>query len=257
MSSLICPSCRGRISASADACPSCGSTQGQNYRSVILPGPKQLRIPVHLCLAVLTDATGSSAQFAEGVRQMGSMFVKPVAAKVAGLTIYHQIHRDLDYGEQAQMISAGVNAEQFLRDAERVVFEGGGDGAETHFDAMEEALVKVPWPTEQSRRYRSAMIVFANAPSKPSRSGRSPSQIGEAIAKRGIDLYLIVESDCAWKELAKPSEAYLFPITNSPTADECARVAQKLGASITGRLTAQQSPGRRKGGLTIPLIIEV
>ena len=120
---MRCPSCQEYVDPSAlDACPNCGhGFQSSAIAPAIRPaGRPKLQIGVELGLAI--DRTGSSAQFATGIRTSVPMILKPVCAKARWCRVWLQSHGDEDCGEHPVLLTSGGAPEQAIADLQTIVF---------------------------------------------------------------------------------------------------------------------------------------
>jgi hypothetical protein len=230
----LCPSCNATVDPSTQsACPTCGfqlksATVPQN---TIAPIAKRLKIPVELEVAMTTDRTGSSKQFEQGIRGMYEMILKPVVTRVKSVKVWHQLHGDMDCGQDMVLLTNGGDIQQAFEDSKRIVFEGGGDPPEHHLDAFENLLRTVPW-TADSRRSRGVILGFCTADSKPARSGITAAQLGAEMKSQNILLYLVGEPFPWAQEMVQAAEGLLFPISNSPDPAELQKISGVIAASI-------------------------
>ena len=69
------------------------------------------KIPAQVHVAILIDATGSSATFAQGIGRTSELILRGVESKAAKVCCSVQIHRDEDYGQMPRPAEWGSVAE--------------------------------------------------------------------------------------------------------------------------------------------------
>ena len=239
-----CPSCQELVDAAVYMeCPNCGWRFDQATQITAAAPRKQLKIPIEVELACTVDRTGSSEQFAKGIRESLPMILDQVLAKARGLRVWLQSHGDEDCGQQPVLLTDGGDAKQAVADVQTIVYGGGGDPPEHHLTAFEHLLQLVPW-TANPLQARGALLGFLTADSKPARSGKTATQLGECIRQQGLLFYLICEPTPQLSALCRAACGLLFPITNDPDPGDLQRIAAQVAASVV--YTAA------KGG-TVPL----
>jgi hypothetical protein len=242
--SVQCPSCSAALADSPE-CGACGFRFRGSSRPVpsAIRGITRARLPLKLNLVVDIDRTGSSVPFRSGIATLIGGLLRDVTARVAELAVTIATHGDLDDGQEMVLLADRQDADQATAAVTGIQFGGGGDPAETHLDAIEELLNRIPWTAGQAGA-RDALLMVVTAESKPARSGRSARAIGEDLRTRGILLFAVCELTPQLWELALGAAGVMIPISNSPTADEIRSVTAKLSASIQSTTAA---------GTTIPL----
>jgi hypothetical protein len=244
---IHCPTCGCDCDESIHSrCPQCG----QRFQLSGLLNPASFsaairpKIPCKVDLAITVDATGSSQAFEKGIPMTVEIVLKQVSAR-APVRIWTQEHRDLEYGENMLLLTDGGNVEQALGDIRSIRFHGGGDPHETHLDAIENLLHKVPWTADPSKA-RGAILALLTSETKPLRCGRSPRELGEELKRQGILLYLVSERTPRLHELVEAAEGLIFPITNQPDPGVLQKIASQVAASIIATTAS---------GLTVPMTV--
>ena len=136
-----------------------------------------------------------------------------------------------------------ATVDQAIEVIKRITYEGGGDPAEHHLDAIEHLLNTTPWSLDPSQS-RGAILSFLTADSKPATTGSSASKIGQKIKDQKILLYLVCQPTPCLRELVEAADGLLFDITNNPDPDDLQRIAGQLAASIVATVGS---------GATVPL----
>jgi hypothetical protein len=196
-------------------------------------------------VGVTVDRTGSSKAFEVGIPMTFEMIVKQLAAKARSVRCWLASHGDLDCGEPFVVHTDGGSVDQAGEDIKKITYGGGGDPSESHLDAIESLLNKVPW-TANPARARGAILAFTTADSKPTRSGISARDLGAEIKRRGILLYLVSEPTPTLHDLVQAAQGLEFQISNSPDPVELQKIAAQLAASIVATVAS---------GGTIPMTV--
>jgi hypothetical protein len=235
MSFAYCPDCGAQLSnlphGSAN-CPHCGfPLQVVAPETTVMPNYQQSRVPVNLQMAVDVDRTGSLRRYAEGVPRTLEAILGHLNGKTAGLEVSLQSHGDLDCNEPHILLTDRGTPEQAIADARTIIFEGGGDPRETHLDAIEHLLDTVPWGADPTRS-RGAFIAFLTDDTKPTRSGKTPEQLGYEFQRRKILLYLVCQRTPALHSLCTAAGGMMLEISNSPDTAQLLNIAEALSASI-------------------------
>ena len=227
-----CPSCGIQVDIASASCPRCGFpfSSGMGTQTSVLPA-KRPKIQASVDVAITIDRTGSSLGFAKGISDSLPMILNPIGAKVASAKVFLQTHGDLDENEEMVLLTNGGTIDQAIQDAQKIVFQGGGDPPEHHLDAIERLEKTVPWLGDPARS-RGVIIAFMTADSKEARSKRSPREIGEEIKKKSLLLYLICEPTPKLHELCVAAGGLMFRISNSPNPAEMQLIASQVSASI-------------------------
>lgn len=238
---VFCQSCMQPTDASLAHCPICAfplqqaNPVGQAFKIPLAPKKK---IPVRVHLITLIDRTGSSAVFARGIGTMADGIFDDVAKTAVEVVVSVQSHGDLDFGqEEILLIDRGSprDAQASLR---TISFGGGGDEEESHLDAVEKMLESIPIETDP-RQCRCVVLLFGTADSKPARSGRTPEQIGGALADLGLLTYVVWQPGAdAIQRFVSASNAMFVEISNNPSPAMLASVSARIGASIAASIAA-------------------
>lgn len=232
---LKCPSCGENVEVSrGGTCPKC-AWQFENEpaaapRVQIRPAARPKVLP-KVDVALTVDRTGSTDPFAEGLQKMSRDVLKLIESKALALKVWLQTHGDRDEGMMEALLTDGGTADQAIADLGTVIFEGGGDPAESHADAVELLMNRVPWNANPLES-RGAIIAILTADSKPAQSGHSAAQIGEEIRRRNLLLYVVAQRTPILNELVKAADGLFFEISNTPSKDEVEQIANQLAASI-------------------------
>lgn len=248
-----CPSCGSAVDQMAATCPTCawsftGAQAGTAMQLMSAP-VKRPKIPVEVDLVVDIDITGSSAPFAEGIRGNLGILLDKIEEKAKGVRVWLLTHGDEDFGQQPTIITAGAGRDEAVEAVKRLFFDGGGDEAEHHLNALHFILQSIPF-TSDPRRSRGAIISFTTASSKPVTGGRTPRDIGAEIAGRNLIACFVAEPYDDLNEVVEASGAFLFPISATPSPADMQTVAGQVAASIvasirtTGTVTAAVSPAQ-------------
>lgn len=224
----VCPECRSPMEG-AD-CTSCSFSDRslQNTYSQRSLGASEISVDIF----VLIDRTGSGGAFSRGVTQSCRLILDTVQKNVARLSITVQTHGDEDYQEMPCVLVSHQPVSATLRAIGNIHYEGGGDGPETHLSAVEQMLMNLSKTRHRDRRTRQAMLLFANDESKPARSGRTPTQIGQAIREAGILFYLISQPTQNLLEMKKAAGGMFYEITNYPSPELMLYIATQISKSV-------------------------
>ena len=242
----LCPACSHVIAdPAAVACPACGTSQGRPAPSPapVFPGLVRPKLPLSVDLAITVDRTASSLQFQDGIPVVMESVLRGIEPLVTGMRVFLYTHGDLDEKQDTVLMTDGGSPDQALADLKQIRYEGGGDPKESHLDAIEhvaEGILRNATPGAS----RTALLAIMTADSKPCRSGRSASELGEWIRKQGIRLYTVCEPTPTLYQLVKSAGGLMFAISVTPNRSDFQIIAAQLTASIT-----QPAPG----GKTIPM----
>ena len=242
-----CPSCQTTIDlATSDVCPGCGwkfNPAGASLTTIVKPAARP-KIPVEVDLAATVDRTGSSEQFQAGIPMTYEIIVKQLAAKARSVRCWLQSHGDLDDGQDHVLHTDDGTPDQAVADIKTIKYGGGGDPPESHLDAIEHLTNMMPWTADPTRS-RGAILAFLTADAKPTKSGISARELGEAIRRQGILFYLVCEPTPTLQELVNAAGGLMFEITNNPDPGDLQKIAGQLAASIVATV---------QGGDTVPMI---
>lgn len=245
---MQCPSCQNMVPDNSATCPTCGwgfrSGGGAVARTIVRAAARP-KLPVEVEFAADIDRTGSSLGFKTGIERSMEIVVRSIVAKACKVTVWVVSHGDLDLDEQPVVHTAAGTPDQAIADVKGITFSGGGDAEEHHLDGIEYAFTTTPW-TLNPRKARGALIAFLTDDTKPLRSGKSARQLGEEIRSRGILVYLVCQETPTLREFAEAAGGMIFAISNTPSADELAKVSAQVAASITATVGA---------GSTVPLSV--
>ncbi|HUN41585.1 MAG TPA: hypothetical protein VMU81_14965 [Acetobacteraceae bacterium] len=199
---------------------------------MVMPRSSARRVPVQVDLVFAIDRTGSSHEFAVGIRQAIPMIARPVIEKAARVRLFLQTHGDLDYNEHPVMLVRDGGLDDIVTAAQHLSFGGGGDPPEHHAHALETALECVDWGGVPPKS-RGAIVLFSTADTKASPSGRTAQQIGQALAARGVLLFAVSQLEPGVNALIDAAHGMAFPISNEPSVAEMQRIASRVAASVT------------------------
>ena len=206
--------------------PDAGTTQSFENEmlepDMVMPAQTNRKVPVQVDLVFVVDRTASSREFAAGIRQAIPMIARPVL----------QTHGDLECGQQPVMLVRDGQLDDVVTAIQHLRFEGGGDPPEHHTHAVETVLESVDW-SGLPPRSRGAVVLFTTADSKPSPSGRSPTQIGQALAAQGVMLFAVSQLEPAVSALIDGAQGMAFAISNDPSVAEMQSIASRVAASVT------------------------
>jgi hypothetical protein len=208
-----------------------GAAEDAVEPDMLMPSSGLRKVPVQVDLVFAIDRTGSSHEFAEGIRKAIPMIGEPVVGKAARVRFFLHTHGDLDCNEHPVMLVSGGSLDEVREAARHIQFEGGGDPPEHHAQALEAVLSSVDWGLPP--RSRGAIVLFTTSDSKPSPSGLSFQQIGAALAARGVLLFAVSQLEPGIRALVGGAQGMAFPISNDPSAAEMQRIATQVAASVT------------------------
>ena len=190
------------------------------------------KVPVQVDLVFAVDRTGSSREFADGIRAAIPMIAGPVLAKAARCRLFLQTHGDLDYNEHPAMLVRDGGLADVVTAVQHLQFAGGGDAAEHHAHGVEAALESVDW-SGLPPKTRGALVLFTTADTKPSPSGRSLAEIGVMLRQRQVLLFAVCQMEPGIRELVQAADGMAFPISNNPDQAEMQRITSRVAASVT------------------------
>jgi|GEM_PF-6370453 len=182
-------------------------------------------------LTVLVDRTGSGTLFSQGVELSSRLILDAVAEKIRNLQVSVQTHGDEFYGEYPSWIAKACSASEALQEIQRINYCGGGDDEETHLSAVETALQGINRQRAGSRS-RRVILMFVNDDTKPARSGRSATEIGQAISEAGILFYLICQPTPTLTDLAESARGSICEISNAPSVELMQEIARQISGSV-------------------------
>jgi len=159
------------------------------------------------------------------------MILEAVSNSVPDLVVSVQTHGDEDYREYPELIAREGDVEEAIRAVRTIVYEGGGDGEETHLSALETALERIDGQQLQVD-YRRVLLMFVNDDTKPARSGRSAAALGSMIREAGILFYIICQPTAKLAELANTAGGLLCQITNAPSVELMQAIALQISGSV-------------------------
>ncbi|MEM6914924.1 MAG: hypothetical protein AAF491_00055, partial [Verrucomicrobiota bacterium] len=173
------------------------------------------------------------AAFQTGVSLATDILYQQVQKKTASVNTWLQTHGDLDEGQDAILVCEDEpDVESVLSAVSGITYSGGGLPPENHLDALESLLNSAPWGGASGAN-RDAIVLMCNGPSKPSRSGTSPEEIGQRFVDLGILLCVVAEPiDPAIYALCQAANAEFEPISNAPDAELMRSIGSRLAASI-------------------------
>ena len=216
--------------------PDAGTTQSFENEmlepDMVMPAQTNRKVPVQVDLVFVVDRTASSREFAAGIRQAIPMIARPVMEKAARVRLFLQTHGDLECGQQPVMLVRDGQLDDVVTAIQHLRFEGGGDPPEHHTHAVETVLESVDW-SGLPPRSRGAVVLFTTADSTPSPSGRSPTQIGQALAAQGVMLFAVSQLEPAVSALIDGAQGMAFAISNDPSVAEMQSIASRVAASVT------------------------
>ncbi len=228
-----CPSCQASVKKGTDTCNVCGwsfKDSSQKTNTIVRPAARP-KIQAEIELAFGIDRTGSSKQFANGIPITAELILKQLEAKARKITCRVQTHGDQDEGQMPILSIEDATVDQAIEEVKKITYEGGGDPAEHHLDAIEHLFDTTPWSLDPSQS-RGAILSFLTADSKPATTGLSASEIGQKIKDQGILLYLVCQPTQSLHELVDAADGLLFEITNAPDPDDLQKIVGQLAASI-------------------------
>jgi hypothetical protein len=230
---MSCPSCQQVVDPGLrQRCPVCGFDLARPQRNAsIVSACNRVKLLASVHLAFTIDATGSSTAFAVGIPLSVQIICDQVATRARDVQVTIQTHKDLECGEPMVLHLDRGTPQQAQQAMKLIGFNGGGDSAETHLDAIEHLANILPW--RPSGHSRQAIVALLNADSKPLRSGRSAHDLGLELRQRGILLYLVCEEYPVLRELADAAAGMLLRISNSPDPQELRCVSEQVAASLT------------------------
>ncbi len=228
-----CPSCQAPVKKKANACSICGwkfEDPAQKTTVTINPATRP-KIQVEIEQTFTIDRTASSKEFAEGIPATAEMILRHLETKTRSIKCRVQTHGDQDEGQMPMLEIDEATVDEALDAIRKVSYEGGGDPAEHHLDAIEHLFDTTPWTLDPSKS-RGAIVAFLTADSKPATTGSSPTEIGKKIKDQGVLLYLVCQPSPSLKELVDAADGLMFEITNHPDPQELHKIASQLASSI-------------------------
>lgn len=237
---MDCPSCGTQADpAATPTCPVCGwafaPASAAPSPPTIQPATRP-KIPVEVILGLGIDITGSSQPFADGIRGNIDALLQAIEAKAASVRVTVQSHGDEDDRQQPTLVADGVPVVDAITAVKALIFDGGGDPAEHHLNAIEQ-LANTMTVVPGGGRQRGALVFFTTADSKPARSGKTATQIGADLRCRGLIVCMVGEAGTCIEAVASASQGFFFRIDANPNPDEMRRVAAQIAASIVATLT--------------------
>ena len=231
---VVCQSCQSLVDADKNtACPVCGFALGAAPAAsapIVRPAARPKVLP-EIDLAITIDRTGSSLQFADGIRGSLPLMFDPIKARAPKLRVWLQSHGDEDEGQMPVLLTDAGTPEQAADDAKKIIFDGGGDPPEHHASAIENLFHTVSW-TANPKSSRGAIVAFLTADTKPSRSGKTPKEIGEAIRAKNLLLFLVCEPTPSLHEMCQAAQGLMFTISKTPSMDDMSKIAAAMAKSI-------------------------
>jgi hypothetical protein len=210
-------------------------------RSIIKPAARP-RIPVTVVATAAVDITRSSTAFANGIAKTISAILAQTANKAREVVVSVWAVGDEDCGQQPTLLTDRGTVDDANRDIASITFDGGGDPEETHLSSCEHILDATQWSV--GRHERDFFIGLFNADTKPSKSGKTASEIGKEFRARGIQVCLVCEPYPQLEEFVSAAGGFLFKISDSPDPAQFQRVSAQVAASIVASITA---------GATVPM----
>jgi len=201
----------------------------------IRPAARPKIIPI-VQVGITLDRTASTMEFADGVTKCLPLILDPLEGKAREVQVWLQTHGDRECGQDEVLLTDAGTTAQAIADAKTIVYEGGGDPAEHHLDAIDTLHGRIPWNPDPAES-RRALVAVITADSKPAQSRRSAAEIGKSIHASGVALYVIGQPTPTLVELVEAASGFFFEISNNPQPTEMQRIADAVGASITSPLS--------------------
>lgn len=237
---IACPSCGTQVDTNSSSCPVCawdfaGGAAGSARPATVIQPSTRPKLPVTVLVGLDVDITGSSGPFADGIRANIDLLARGIDAKAASSKWYVQTHGDEDDGQVPTLVVDGGPATDAVAAVRSLHFDGGGDPPEHHLNAIEHLASLLP--AAAGTQQRTALVSFTTADTKPARSGRTPEDIGAELLKKQWIVCLVGEPGTQLDRLGRACNAFMFPISATPTPAEMKRVAEQVAASIVASLT--------------------
>ena len=203
--------------------------------------------PSELGAVALVDATASSQAFGAGIIQCITVLAGELPKYIGTIHMGLHICRDLDYDRDADFsLGEDMPADAFVKNAQRIVFEGGGDAEETQFDACLTIARTYQWAF--SPFARRAIVLFSSSSSKKTRDGLDATGVANELLAMGIKVVVVAPLGCNVHQLATATGGHSFALSNNPSqADLDATVA------LLTRSLSQMAGGLPAGSGTLAI----
>lgn len=207
--------------------------------------------PIAASILVFDDLSGSSQTWGVAIEQVTENMVSALEASLAKVTWGYLGMRDQDVGEEDEPRLEEGTGTELLREQKAATREGGGDPDETFAWSVERA--EQYYPFGGGSEVSKAMIVFETSSTKLLKSGRSLRDLGAALAKRRIYLFVVGTPGSNMKEMSQGAGQYgfFFELDANPGTREANKLAERLTATIKSSIGPGATTVR---GDTVPSI---
>jgi hypothetical protein len=239
-----CQICQCELDSN-QVCPNCGPKAGQSSATdqFQIKAAKPRRIPTEVIFVGSADITGSTGPYSATVPEVFEKVGRGLADKIATITYDVWSHGDLDCGQTPVQLCQHVTLDEAVAALKTLVYDGGGDPAESHADQVENLLNVSQWGADPLKS-RNVLLMFATDDTKPTRSGKSMKQLGKEFKDKRVFLFLVCQETANLRELVDSAGGVLVQISTNPDATEIQKVVAQLTASIATTVVH---------GATIPL----
>ena len=234
---IKCLSCSAEIDESAKVCPGCGYQRELAPPTLDLSGVTRPKSVIGLIVCFLVDRTGSSDEFANGIKTMIRKTLETIEPRIETLRVSVVTYGDEDEGQHPEFLCQQVTSDESLEQVGGIVFSGGGLPRESHESAVEFAAENVPW-AESRKEARNALVVFSTAETKPTKSGRSAKEIGEILGAKNVQFFCVVEPYPFHYDMCDGCNGLVFSISNDPDPSDIEKIGGQLAATLTASATS-------------------
>jgi hypothetical protein len=188
--------------------------------------------PSVIALVSLIDATGSSGAFGTGIQYCNSVLATELPRNIGEVHFALHISRDLDCDRDADFsLGEDMGPDEFVKNVQRIAFEGGGDAEETQLDSCLTIARTYRWPF--SAHARRALAVFSSSSSKSTRDGMDAKQVARELAANGIKVIVVAPQGVNLHELAAATGGHSIILSNTPQQQDLDRAIALLTKSLT------------------------
>lgn len=207
------------------------ASQPTGYAGPMIQGVASVK-PSNLAWTVLIDATASSGPFAAGIQHCNIVLANELPKHLGEIHFGLHICRDLEFDRDADFsLGEDLSAEEFTRNIQRIVFEGGGDPEETQFDSLLTIARTYKWPFGPYAR--RAVGLFSSSSSKNTRDNLDVIQVSAELLNLGIKVVVVAPQGVNLHELAARTGGHSVLLSNNPSQSDLDRVIALLTKSLT------------------------